>query len=114
MDYELKYLKYKNKYKKLNQKIMLGGKKSKNTLYLFKAEWCGHCIGFKQTWTQLQKDFKNKINFISYDADQDTEIMKNYNIQGYPTLIMQQNDKAIEYVGNRNIDSLKEFINTYN
>ena len=116
MDYKQKYLKYKTKYNQLviNDLSLKGGSLNKNTLYLFKADWCGHCKNFKSTWKELQNEIGNKVNFISVDADKDKEKITNFNIQGFPTLILQQKDKAIEYVGNRDLNSLKEFINTYN
>jgi thiol-disulfide isomerase/thioredoxin len=120
MDYRDKYLKYKAKYLKLKSleksyqtKQMTGGS-DKGTIYLFKAEWCGHCRGFKPTWEKLQKDMQNKVNFITYDSEKDANIMKKYNIGGFPTLIMKVGDKAIEYVGSRDYDSLKDFITQYN
>ena len=78
-DNENKYMKYKAKYMKLKkqQYIMKGGSDN-NTLYLFKAEWCPHCINFKESWDILQKDMKGKVNFIAYDADKDKSIIKKY------------------------------------
>jgi thiol-disulfide isomerase/thioredoxin len=120
-NYYAKYLKYKGKYMKLKQleaklsgKQMTGGGDDK-TLYLFKAEWCGHCKAFKPTWEKLQKldEFRNKVKFISYDSDRDGEKMKEYNIEGFPTLIMVSGGKAIEFSGPRDEESIKSFINQY-
>ena len=66
--------------------------------------------GCKRTWTRI---LKNEIEFVTYDADDHKEIMTKYNIQGFPTLILNAGDKAIEYNGERDINSLKEFINSY-
>jgi protein disulfide-isomerase A6 len=118
MNYQQKYLKYKSKYLKLkSQKKQifknLSGGSNLNTLYLFKAEWCGHCKNFKNTWNELKNTLGNEINLVAYDADKDAETIKNYNIDGYPTLILKSNNKAIEYVGSRDLDSIKNFINEY-
>lgn len=117
MDYNNKYLKYKQKYlqlkKQLNKNIMTGGGNSDKTIYLFKAEWCPHCKMFKPVWNNLQDKLKNKIKFITYDSDKDAEQIKQYNIEGYPTIILQAGGKAIEYVGPRDESSLIEFINQY-
>jgi len=114
-DYTEKYLKYKAKYislKKLEQKLNMKGGGDKKTLALFKAEWCGHCIGFKETWNQLKNENKN-INFITYDSEINKNEIKKYNIQGFPTIILLLNDKAIEYVGPRSRDAIEEFIKQY-
>ena len=115
IDYNKKYLQYKMKYFKLKeqQKVMKGGASKNNQLVLFKAEWCGHCKNFKSTWDKLQSELKNEVEFVTYDADQHKEIMTKYNIQGFPTLILNAGNKAIEYNGDRDINSLKEFINVY-
>jgi len=118
MSYHDKYLKYKSKYlklKKVENKIkMVGGSNNKNTLYLFKADWCGHCKALKPTWDKLQNELTESISFKVYDSDKDNQIMKDYKIGGFPTIILKINDKTIEYVGPRDYDSLKNFILQYN
>ena len=109
-----KYLIYKMKYLELNNlNNLVGGGENKNSLYLFKADWCGHCKNFKSTWNKLKNELNNDIEFITYDSNKDANIIKEFNIQGYPTLILKKNNKAIEYMGNRNINDIKEFINKY-
>ena len=121
VDFYKKYLTYKQKYLNLKSQVetkeMIGGAdKKKNKLYLFKAEWCGHCKNFKSVWNQLQKDnnINDKIEFITYDADKHQNEINKFNIQGFPTLIFQDSEKMVEYNGSRDIMSVKEFINNYN
>ena len=123
MNYQEKYLKYKAKYLKLKSKEktlagfnMLGGgnKQEKPTLYLFKAEWCPHCKEFKPTWNNLKSNMESKVDFVMFDSDENANEIKKYNIEGFPTLILKAGGKAIEYVGPRDFDSVKEFIDTYN
>jgi len=109
-----KYLKYKMKYLELNDSnYLVGGGNKKNLLYLFKADWCGHCKNFKSTWNKLKEELNKDIEFITYDSNKDSNIIKEFNIQGYPTIILKKKNKAIEYMGNRNINDIKEFINKY-
>lgn len=112
--WETKYLKYKAKYHALKKKqyVMKGGS-DKNTLYLFKAEWCHHCRMFKETWDFLQENMKGKINFIAYDSKENKDKMEKYKIEGFPTLKLQTKDGLIEYQGERNIDDIKNFIKEY-
>jgi thiol-disulfide isomerase/thioredoxin len=115
MDYKSKYLKYKQKY--LKKKLELtGGANQQNTLYLFKAEWCGHCVAFKEHWNTLTNDheLKNKINFVKYDSNEHGSKMTEFNISGFPTLILKNGDQQIEYTGSRNVADIKEFIKIYN
>ena len=114
MDYNNKYIKYKLKYLKLKKNYKLIGGNNKNDLYLFKAEWCGHCQAFKNEWENLKKDneLNKKVNFITFDSEKDAIKIKEWKINGYPTILLKKNDAtAVEYFGNRNINSIKEFIN---
>lgn len=112
--YFQKYLKYKAKYFNLknNQKNMMvgGAAQSKTEVYLFKADWCPHCRGFKPTWEKLEKELSQKYTFITIDADKDKDVIKKWNIQGFPTIIKKINKDAVEYVGPRDEGSVKEFI----
>jgi thiol-disulfide isomerase/thioredoxin len=116
-DYNKKYLKYKDKYlklKKLEQNIIMkGGAPVNKTLTLFKAEWCGHCKSFKKTWNELKNENKNNINFVTYDSELNKNEISKYKIEGFPTLVLLTNDKAIEYVGPRNKEAIEEFIKQY-
>ena len=124
MNYQDKYLKYKAKYLKLKSQeksltslSMTGGsasKQDKPTLYLFKAEWCPHCRDFKSTWNHLKNKMESNVEFVMFDSEKDATEIKQYNIEGYPTLILKTGGKAIEYVGPRNFESVKDFIETYN
>lgn len=146
-DYKAKYMKYKTKYlqfKQLNQlKIkqhnLVGGKDTKTTdtskttdttktnepieLYLFKAEWCGHCVAFKSGWAELKNKYVHSnaninskynvnanVKFIEYDADNNKDKMKEWGIQGFPTIFLKKGDKAYEYNGPREVESIMKFI----
>lgn len=116
IDYNKKYLKYKDKYlklKKLEQNIIMkGGSQEKKTLTLFKADWCGHCKSFKNTWDQLKNDNKD-INFVTYDSERNKDKIIKYGIKGFPTIILLVDNKAIEYVGERNKNNIQNFIEQY-
>jgi thiol-disulfide isomerase/thioredoxin len=123
MDYKHKYLKYKQKYINLQTQITnksnntikdaIGGGTRVNTLNLFKADWCGHCIAFKDTWGKLQNNKEFNIKYKTYDADAHKTDIANWKIQGFPTLILQTGNKSVEFVGEKTIDSISKFIKEY-
>lgn len=137
ISYVDKYIKYKNKYIEakaeynllLNKcvsckdnkescncnKLMLGGAKSNVDLILFKADWCGHCKQFMPVWNQIKDKYNNQnsINIKTFDADSDKSKLQEYNIQGFPTLLLVNNNKVIEYNGDRDLTSVNDFINAY-
>ena len=90
---------------------MKGG--SEITILLFKMEKCGHCIQFKPIWNQLIKNHEN-LNFKEHDAVIDEEIIRNYKIEGYPTIMIEfkneQKSTVVEFTHERTYDNLVEFI----
>jgi thioredoxin-like negative regulator of GroEL len=112
-DYKRKYLKYKNKYLLNKSIVMTGGESKQNELLLFKAEWCGHCKNFLPTWEKISNDTSLNINFKTFDSDKNKKEIKDFDIQGFPTIMYKVDDKLIEYNGSRDEKSIKEFIISY-
>jgi thiol-disulfide isomerase/thioredoxin len=108
-NYTKKYYKYKNKYNLLKQ---TAGYKNPQ-LITFTAEWCGHCQRFQPVLNELKNNSKLKVDFINYDSEKDKNIINEYKIQGYPTIMLNYKNKLIEYQGNRDEQSIINFINSY-
>ena len=107
-----KYLLYKKKYLQKKMNNMSGGSYQKE-LILFKADWCGHCKRFLPIWDKISKDSNLNVNFTTFDSDKHKKEIQNYNIEGFPTIIYKVNDKIIEYAGDRDEKSIRDFINSY-
>jgi protein disulfide-isomerase-like protein len=141
MDYNTKYLKYKEKYlvlqKEYNELIakknMKGGNGNGNqisgmvltaekklpdntkiTLILFKADWCGHCKTFKPTWDKISEIYNKKFNFVTYDADKQTDKFKEYKVNAFPTVLVKNGNNLMSYEGDRSFDDLNNFIQSIN
>jgi len=117
MNYKLKYEKYKTKYLELKKIIAInqnGGSSKKPELYLFKAEWCGHCKNFKPEWNKLinNNNLKEKVNFITLDSDTNKKEFTEWKIEGFPTIILKKGDTSIEYNGERSVNNIEKFIKT--
>lgn len=79
---------------------------TKVTLYY--ADWCGHCIAFKPTWSKLKEIMDdNQISYDEFESNKNADVIKRENIQGYPTIKITKNGKTYDYFGNRDLDSLK-------
>ena len=77
---------------------------------LFYANWCGHCQTFMPTWTKLKKAFDtNNIQYEQHESANE-EIMNKFNIQGYPTIKILQNNIATDYNGIRNYDGILNYL----
>jgi thiol-disulfide isomerase/thioredoxin len=131
-----KYLKYKTRYLKYKTKLdnkfnLIGGgehiffnsndnkddiDKYKITIYLFKADWCGHCKNFRDVWNEAaalySKTHSDKINFLVYDSKLNEQEMKEWEVKGFPTILIRENTTTTEYNGNRQIDDFKKYIET--
>ncbi len=108
-NYYEKYLKYKTKYLNLKEGINQTGGGNKTQVILFKADWCGHCKTFKPIWDVVTKQYNN-LEFIVYDADKDKDSLITYNIQGFPTVIVEKDGNRFEYNDERNANSFNNFL----
>jgi thiol:disulfide interchange protein len=66
-----------------------------NTMYFFRANWCGHCQRFKPTWdkfvdTCTSSEEHQNTEIVELDVDQPDAkpLLKKYNVTGFPTIIM--------------------------
>ena len=78
---------------------------TKVTLYY--ANWCGHCKTFKSTWNSLKPYFqKYNIEFKDYEESENPQIMKDNNVNSFPTIIIEKNGSKYNYNGDRTVDGL--------
>lgn len=65
----------------------------------FYADWCGYCKKFAPTFEKLVKNKEIKKNFsiafINCDAPENIKFVKEFNIQGFPTLYLISADRKI-------------------
>ena len=114
-NYKNKYIKYKNKYLILkssadHHSIKQSGGGNKIDIMLFKAEWCGHCKLFKDTWEKLKENYNNKFNFITYDSVKDAMKIKTMGVKGYPTIMFRDNVLVKSYDGPRDYETLDSIL----
>jgi protein disulfide-isomerase-like protein len=84
-------------------------------LVLFYADWCGHCKKLKPTWEEASEELNTKtetkmlkINCSKQDDEQLNDIMSQYKVKGYPTIIIFDDGKATPYEGERTVEAFKE------
>mgnify|MGYP003984189385 CR=1 FL=1 len=87
------------------------------SLKIFFAEWCGHCKKFKPIYedelpTQIT-DLKINCTIETIDADKNEELVKQYDVKGFPTVILELADGTkIPYDGPRETAPIIEFLKT--
>ena len=84
---------------------------NKSVMFFF-APWCGHCNSFKPTWNKFKTYLDNHdIKYKEIDYEENSSLCDKYNIQGFPTVLIDNNSNIEEYVGNRTYESLVSWVN---
>ncbi len=76
----------------------------------FWAEWCGPCRIVSPTVEELSKEYKDKVNFVKVNVDENNELASKYNIFSIPTLAIFHNGKVVAQTAGA---ASKESIRTY-
>ncbi len=90
-------------------------KKYRATIYFFTTTWCGHCQSYKPTIEQIiNKLAQNNdvlVKQIDGDDKNNLDIIKKYDISGFPSIIIDKNDnKPIKFEGGKPIDTVIDAI----
>jgi thiol-disulfide isomerase/thioredoxin len=91
-------------------------------IYFFFANWCPHCKTAKPEWEQFSKNYNHKeignytILCIQMDCTEDppkpeiADMIKKYDIQGYPTIKMVKDGKVIDFDAKVTNSALEQFV----
>ena len=76
--------------------------------------WCGHCKDLKPKWNKLKKGhLKNKVTFTEINGDDNLDLCKERNVEGFPTIRVVKNGKENDYDGRREIKDIVYFIEKF-
>jgi len=93
---------------------------SKNVkVYNFNTSWCGWSVKFQPEWTKFEETIKNDFSLdnvqtfdIKCDDPKNEEKCKEFEVQGFPTVIIEVDGKRGTYNGPREsvklIESVKD------
>ncbi|KAG2480614.1 MAG: Thioredoxin [Nitrosopumilales archaeon] len=80
----------------------------------FWAEWCGPCRMVSPTVEELSKEYKDKVNFVKVNVDQNNELASKYNVFSIPTLAIFRDGKVIaQTAGAASKESLRTYIDKH-
>ena len=81
-------------------------------IYFFHAKWCSHCVKTMPIIEELIKEYENNSNvkFKLIDEAHNKEMLKKFNIQSFPTIIMVKDGENYHFSGQRTKQNLKNFI----
>lgn len=88
------------------------------SVVICKAEWCGHCKKAAPEFSKLLgaspitlKDGSTATVKILDDAKDKSEIAQ-YNVKGYPSILIVEAGQTTEYPGPRTADGVIDFLNS--
>jgi len=86
----------------------------KDVFVKFYAPWCGHCQALVPVWERVGERFEENKTLIIAKIDAIENDVDNFNIEGFPTMILfrKQTNFAVEYNGKRDFESIIKFIET--
>jgi thiol-disulfide isomerase/thioredoxin len=94
-----------------------GFSSSSKSVIICKADWCGHC---KKAAPEFQKLMAaspitlkdgSKATVKILDADKDKAELSQYDVKGFPTVLIVDGGVTTEYPGKRTADDITDFLN---
>jgi thioredoxin 1 len=80
----------------------------------FWAIWCGPCKAIGPTIDELAEEYDGRFKIGKVNVDEESELVKNFNIMSIPTLIAFKDGSPVEkIVGARSKSDLKSFLDKY-
>ncbi len=77
----------------------------------FWAEWCGPCRAVSPAVEELSNEYKDKVDFVKVNVDQNNELAQKYSVFSIPTLAIFSNGKVIaQSAGAASKDSIRSYI----
>jgi thioredoxin 1 len=88
--------------------------KDKKVLVYFHASWCTVCPKIKPLIDQAEADYKGKMEGLRVDTDRDKAVVKEFEVDALPVLILYHNgNRQWINVGIIDKSKLKEMIENY-
>jgi len=84
-----------------------------HTLVQFFAPWCGHCRKFAPEYERVGAAFAREaaVDVVKVNADGDPALKREYNVTGYPTVVLVHGGARVRYEGERSAEALLAFVN---
>lgn len=64
----------------------------------FSTPWCGPCRKLAPVLEQIQNEFLNDIKVVKINADENIELVKEYGVSSFPTMIILKNKETKEFM----------------
>ena len=71
---------------------------------------CGWCDKFNPTWLKLVKEFKSKLSMKKVNGPENSDLLKKYDIQSFPSIVLVSGQEHQKYEGDRSMKDMKKFL----
>lgn len=71
---------------------------SKKAVVLFSNEWNGSVVILKSTLSELEKEYKNEIDFFEIEEELASEIHKQFGIKKIPTIFIFKSSEIYQVI----------------
>lgn len=92
---------------------------TKANLYFFFTNWCGWSQKAMPEWSKLEEIVKTtpyfgttRVNVIRVDAEKERKTAELYEVDGYPTVLLETSNGIHKYSKRPTADGLLEFLRT--
>jgi hypothetical protein len=84
----------------------------------YNTEWCGYSKRFQPIWNEFtakMKSLKPDVDVIDMKCDKEENESKCRvpEVEGFPTVVLYDNDKPYVFNGERSVNKLVDFVNNY-
>ena len=82
----------------------------------FYTNWCGYCKRLTPVWDKLVGDYDNielngkKVRILSVDCEKYKGMMKEFGVEGFPTIKVISPDGVSDYAGERTYSAFEAFL----
>ena len=88
-------------------------------LYFFYTDWCGFSKKAQPEWAKLEKKLngngyfgKTHVTPVKVDAEQDRKLATMYEIDAYPTVILETHDAGYKFEKRVTYDNVMKFLHS--
>jgi len=77
----------------------------------FYADWCRPCAAIASTIEELSEEFDGRIKITKLNIEENSEIVKKFNISNIPAILLFKNGKVVDrHIGLRSKKDIKKDI----
>lgn len=107
---------------RVNSKGQRIGSSAQNqaVIYYFYADWCPHCVNAKTEMNKIKQNYDDQKmnNYIitfedvncSNPTSNEEELMEKYNVEGFPTIVLETSSGVVHYDANIKEAEFKTFL----